>query len=384
MGICHDYSFKRYCCDKKIKGYFYQGKDNEPKKIYGKEEDIQELPFASETGLQTEYTANPVLDSDFATIETDKFGWYNDFLPKLEQIYRQPEKICLSGAWHSDGDNRELYQLECAAEGLDLMTKMFFTHPQLLKSAIGLCKHSLTSQHYADYCATWQQYITDCKKRYEDSKVKHYYASDPEGLDVAWGKGAEGRPTILLSEPAIEVIVNKLVSQHETGQIQFHIDDFNACYADDANSPKDIPNYGYVSVILPGPEMDRDQVCTQISDEDDKFKNRLWEQPDRGIWLTANVVHCGRTPAEGCSREVYLIEVFSNGNFSSHNGENGHACKNVKSFRMTLSQLLEIQCQIQQSRPREGAAAGAAAHASAAVFTPEAAVFTKANIYYVD
>ena len=377
MGICHEYSFKRYCCDNKIKGYFYQGKDNEPKKIYGKLKDVQELPLAGHNRLGTEYTANSVLESDFAIIETNKFQWYDDFLPKLEQIYRERERV-LSGAWHSDGDNRELYQLDCAAAegfklGFELMTMMFSTHPILLKSAIGLCKHSLTTQHYNDYCETWKQYITDCKKKYEDSKVKHYYESDPEGLDVAWGKRVDGRPTILLSEPAIEVIVNKLVSEHETGQIGFHIDDFNSCYADDDNSPNDIPNYGYVSVILPGPKMDRDQVCTHISDEDDKFEKREWEQPGRGIWVPANVVHCGRTPAQGCSREVYLIEVLSNGNISSHNGENGHACKNVKSFRMTLSHLQAIQ-----QRAAEGAARYSRAAADAS-----AAVSTKANIYYI-
>jgi hypothetical protein len=101
-------------------------------------------------------------------------------------------------------------------------------------------------------------------------------------------------------------------------------------------------------VLLPGSDHPGDQVCTEIS-----TKARDWERNGAGIWLPTNVLHRGRKPTLDRDRQVFLIEVHSNGNFVAQNGVHGHQCKDVKAFRMTLAQLLDIKNRTTYSRVQQ-------------------------------
>ena len=110
-------------------------------------------------------------------------------------------------------------------------------------------------------------------------------------------------------------------------------------HSDDETSAEKLPNYGAVTMLLPGSNQAQDQVCTEIS-----TMGREWERNGMGIWLPTNVLHRGRKPGGVLDRNNYLFEVHSNGTFmAAKDGNEGHNCRNVKAFRITLQQLLEIK-----------------------------------------
>ena len=243
----------------------------------------------------------------------------------------------------ADGDHRTFYQLDCANLGTALMTSVFESHPQLLESAIGLCRQSLTLNDWDDYLIQWHAKRDAFALKFTGKDLADRVYG-PDTFDNAWPE-APGRPTVLMYESAIEVVVQKMVTGATLEDQPFHVDSHHSCFTDDTHDTGDAGersrqrlNYGAVTMLLPGSDRPADQVCTEIS-----TLHRDWERNGAGIWLPTNVLHRGRKPVYNCDRHVYLIEVHSNGNFVAQNGVHGHECKHVKAFRMTLAQLLEIK-----------------------------------------
>ena len=149
MGKAFIRRFSEYCRENKKKGYFYQG-DARKKTIYGKAGDRG----YAERAMKTEYNCEDIHKSDFALVDTSKFWWYSQYLPRLESIFGNPE-TCLEIQKNWDGGNhRTLYQLDCEELGIELMTNVFSSHAELLESAIGLCRQSLTSNDWQTYLDT--------------------------------------------------------------------------------------------------------------------------------------------------------------------------------------------------------------------------------------
>ena len=348
------YRFKQYCQEHKIKGFFYQGDGD--RTIYGKEEDLVDAD------KERNYTCKDVHASDLAFVDTSKFDWYNVYLPQLESIFKNTKPCDVNiSIYDLCGDSRTLSQLDCEDVGIQLMTSIFSSHPEVLNSVIGLCRQSLTLNQWNDY---YQQFENKVKAFYKASIEKHGDCSSearalkeyekalkelrkdrqtdstrsPDTVDNAWPL-VRGRPTQLLHDFAIEVNIHKLVTGADLEDQPFHIDAHHLCYSDDETSAEKLPNYGAVTMLLPGSNQAQDQVCTEIS-----TMGREWERNGMGIWLPTNVIHRGRKPGGVLDRNNYLFEVHSNGTFmAAKDGEKGHNCRNVKAFRITLQQLLEIK-----------------------------------------
>jgi len=282
------YRFKQYCEENqtRIKGIFYQGEGHIT--VYGSKEHLVD------EDKERNYICKDVSESDLAFVDTRKFGWYSVYLPKLELIFKNT-KTCDESIFDIGGDCRTLSQLDC--EDVD-------------ETAL---------KQLREYGWT-------------NSK------NSPDTVDDAWPK-VRGRPTTLLDDFAIEVVIHKLTTGANLEDQPFHIDDHHSCYSDDENKKEKLPNYGAVTMLLPGSDQAQDQVSTEIS-----TMRRQWERNGRGIWLPTNVIHRGRRPDDRLERNNYLFEVHSNGTFiADKDGDKGHNCRNVKAFRITLQQLLEIK-----------------------------------------
>jgi hypothetical protein len=322
-------SFKEYCRTNKIIGYFYQG-DGGTKTIYGNPEDQDD--DLKERNYHCERIIN---ESDLEFVDTSRFEWYSKYIPLLELTFKDTNKRFVQDIFAEDGDHRIFYTLDCEEVGKQLMTNVFSTHEKLLDSAIKLCEQSLTLKVWEDYMTQWEEELEVFGKKedWDAVRMERRRGNDKPNMLNSW-PGAIGRPTQLLNDHAIEVIIQKMVTGANLQDQPFHIDDSQSCYTDDATRL----NYGAVTMLLPGSREPADQVCTEISG-----LTRDWEQNGRGIWLPTNVLHRGRKPDYAQDRHVYLIEVHSNGNFVAKNGINGHRCENVKAFRMTLPELQAIK-----------------------------------------
>jgi hypothetical protein len=330
MGKVFMWRFSDYCRENKKKGYFYQG-DAREKTIYGKAGDRE----YAERVMKTKYNCEDINESGFRLVDTSKFSWYSLYLPRLESIFLNPQRYLEIQKNWDGGNHRTLYQLNCKKLGIELMTNVFSSHAELLESAIGLCRQSLTSKDWQTYLHTWHAKM----KAFAKNDPRIINGSSPDTKDNAW-YGCKGRPTKLLSDKAIEVHIQKLVTYAVADNQEFHVDGDRSCFTDDDadDSGSKRLNYGTVTMILPGSDSPDDQVSTEISG-----KGRDWEHNGAGIWLPTNVLHRGRKPDNARDRHVYLIEVHSNGNFLVQNGDHGHQCKDVKAFRMTLTQLEDIK-----------------------------------------
>jgi hypothetical protein len=315
MGRTFLYRFADYCWDHKIHSCFYQG-EGRHKTIYGRPEDQPDEDVRSKR-----YRCEDVDKSDLAFIDTSRFRWYSEYIPVLEATFANQDLCQKMDVFSDDGDHRTFYQLDCPSLGSALMTSVFATHDALLDSAIGLATQSLTLHDWEEYLRQWQE------KR--DKFAEKGFVHPPSTFDNAWPK-APGRPTVLLDEPAIEVIVQKMVTGATLEDQPFHVDSHHSCFSDvsddagaagaaGAASSRQRLNYGAVTVLLPGSDHPGDQVCTEIS-----TKARDWERNGAGIWLPTNVLHRGRKPTLDRDRQVFLIEVHSNGNFVAQNGVHGH------------------------------------------------------------
>jgi tetratricopeptide (TPR) repeat protein len=340
------YRFKQYCEENqtRIKGIFYQGEGHIT--VYGSKEHLVD------EDKERNYICKDVSESDLAFVDTRKFGWYSVYLPKLELIFKNT-KTCDESIFDIGGDCRTLSQLDCEDVGIPLMISLFSSHPDVLDSAIGLCRQSLTLNHWKNYYETFENKVkafykvkdyADVLKDYETAlkQLREYgwtnSKNSPDTVDDAWPK-VRGRPTTLLDDFAIEVVIHKLTTGANLEDQPFHIDDHHSCYSDDENKKEKLPNYGAVTMLLPGSDQAQDQVSTEIS-----TMRRQWERNGRGIWLPTNVIHRGRRPDDRLERNNYLFEVHSNGTFiADKDGDKGHNCRNVKAFRITLQQLLEIK-----------------------------------------
>ena len=341
MGRVFSYSFGRYCFENKIKSCFYQG-DYVPRTIYGRAEDVQE------EDKRKGYHCEDHDKSDLEIIDTTKFDkdWYSYYIPLLESTFENKDLCQKMDVFTADGDHRTFYQLNCESIGTALMTSVFESHPALLDSAIGLCRHSLTNTHWHNYKKLYNEKLeafveTNAKNVNADrlEEWKRHMSVPMDTFDNAWPR-APRRPTKLLDEPAIEVIVQKMVTGATLEDQPFHVDSHHSCFtgAGTKADSEEALNYCAVTMLLPGSNKPADQVCTEISG-----KTRDWEQNGTGIWLPTNVLHRGRKPVHKCDRHIYLIEVHSNGNFVAENNVHGHQCKDVKAFRMTLPQLEAIK-----------------------------------------
>ena len=325
MGRAFVYRFADYCRDNKIKGYFYQG-GAEAKTIYGSSADLED-------GDRTRnFKYEDVDKSDLAFVDTSKFDWYTHYLPLLDSAFQNETLRGTIDVFLNDGDHRTFYQIDCAEIGTALMTSVLSSHAKLLDSAIGLCMQSLTLNDWNKYLENW---YTRLQVFTGSTALTSIHVTPPDTLDDAWSEAPE-RPTALLYENAIEVVIHKMVTGAKLEAQPFHIDSHHSCYNDDPT--KQCLNYGAVTMLLPGSTKPGDQVSTHIS-----TKARDWERNGAGIWLPTNVVHRGRQPVDDCDRHIYLIEVHSNGNFVAKDGGQGHKCKDVKAFTMTLAQLLKIK-----------------------------------------
>lgn len=330
MAPSFSYTFSEFCQARQKIGYFYNGNDDE-KTIYGRAQDQTE----ADREQHPNYKFKALQDSDLAFVDSRKFYWYDMYLPTLESIFENENLCQITNSLTDNGDNRTFYQLDCEKSnnldlGISLMANLFLTHEKILDSAIGLCSHSLTLDDWKKYTEEWNSRMNAFHKRFPQTRYFHM-----DTLNDAWPR-AKGRPTQLLAEPAIEINIQKLVTSVEVEQQPFHIDDHNSCFTDDLN--KGCPNYGSVTMLLPGSSDNEDQVSTEIS-----TLCRDWECNGRGIWFPTNILHRGRKTEYNRNRHVYLIEVHANGTFIAKNGVHQHECKNVKAFRMTLSQLLRIK-----------------------------------------
>jgi hypothetical protein len=217
MGRTFLYRFADYCWDHKIHSCFYQG-EGRHKTIYGRPEDQPDEDVRSKR-----YRCEDVDKSDLAFIDTSRFRWYSEYIPVLEATFANQDLCQKMDVFSDDGDHRTFYQLDCPSLGSALMTSVFATHDALLDSAIGLATQSLTLHDWNEYLRQWQE------KR--DKFAEKGFVHPPSTFDNAWPK-APGRPTVLLDEPAIEVIVQKMVTGATLEDQPFHVDSHHSCFSD--------------------------------------------------------------------------------------------------------------------------------------------------------
>jgi hypothetical protein len=348
-----------YSAARSLKPFVFRG-EGPHKTIYGRPEDQPD-----EDKRTKRYHCEDIDKSDLAFIDTSRFRWYSEYIPVLEATFENQDLCQKMDVFSADGDHRTFYQLDSPSLGSALMTSVFASHEKLLDSAIGLAMQSLTLNDWNNYLRRWHAKHDAFAQKglWNDARRLADYVYPPDTFNNAWPQ-APGRPTVLLYEPAIEVIVQKMVTGATLADQPFHVDSHHSCYTDVAGvagvaefsaapaasddsdgveRSRQRLNYSAVTMLLPGSDHPGDQVCTEISTQP-----RTWERNGAGIWLPTNVLHRGRKPTLNHDRQVYLIEVHSNGNFVAQNGVHSHQCKDVKAFRMTLAQLLDIKNRIMQ------------------------------------
>jgi hypothetical protein len=136
--------------------------------------------------------------------------------------------------------------------------------------------------------------------------------------------------TVLLEEPVIEVLVHKSETYHPQG---FHVDNILMCFPGEQQN--NCSNYCMTTILLQTSRRPRDRVPIQISENESTWP-RVSE--DR-VFVPSNVLHQDAWLYQDEPREVYMIQLLANGMPQDRNGIGEHMCKDVKTFRMTLSEL---------------------------------------------
>jgi len=147
----------------------------------------------------------------------------------------------------------------------------------------------------------------------------------------------------LLEEPAIEVLVHKSETCYPQG---FHVDDIDMCFTDEPQN--NCSNYGMATILLPASRRPQDRVAIQRSGSE-----RTWpEAPEDGVFVPSNVLYRDARLYQDAPREVYMIQLLANGMPHNKNGIGEHICKDVKAFRMTLSELKYIKASVSRHLKR--------------------------------
>jgi len=335
MGKVFEYSFKQWLKRKKIKSIFYSGSGELSRTLYGKLSDFP-VDYASW------YSYHDITLSDFQQINTRSFLWYDFFLPLFlplfEKVAEGNARVHYVRAEHGH-DEQIIHNVEAPELGRHLMTEIFRTHETLLDSAIRMCALSLTSEHWNSYARDYAEWL---KTVPESAKLRNR-VTDPDTYGQAWGDGFWDRPTVLLEEPAIEVLVHKSETYNPQG---VHVDDIDMCFTGEPQN--NCSNYGMATILLPASRRPQDRVAIQRSGSE-----RTWpEVPEDGVFVPSNVLYRDARLYQDEPREVYMIQLLANGMPHNKNGIGEHICKDVKAFRMTLSELKYIKASVSQHLKR--------------------------------
>ena len=323
MGRMYEYTFKSWLIRKKKKSIFYYGEQN--RTIYG---DQSDFPGVWGHGYKYENTTL----SDFQTINTSRFPWYDFFIPELKKVWEGNTHVHYVRGEHGN-DDQIVYNVEAQTLGKQLMTEMFRTHTTLLDSAIRMCELSLTSKDWESYEMDYAEWLTTVpSSAFRGNRV---LAIDTN--DRAWGAGFWERPTLLLPEPAIEVLVHKSETYHPHG---FHVDDLNMCFPGN--------NYGMATILLPASRGPRDRVAIQLSESEITRP----EGSGDGVFVPSNVLYQDAPLYQDETREVYMIQLLANGMPHDKDNIGEHRCRDVKAFRMTLSELTDIKAVVRRNLNR--------------------------------
>lgn len=329
MGKIEEYTFKQWLIRNKIKSIFYSEKPE--KTVYGKFSD-----FAEEWTYR--YNYQDITLSDFQQINTRMFPWYDFFLPKLKKVEEGNTHVhCVRG--ENGNDDQIVYNVEAPELGKQLMTEMFRTHEPLLDSAIRMCALSLTSEHLNSYARDYAAWL----KLVPQSAFRENRVHDIDTYGRAWGAGFWDRPTVLLDEPAIEVLVHKSETYHPQG---FHVDDIHMCFPGEQQN--NCSNYGMATILLPASRRPRDRVATQISGSESTWPGCS----EDGVFVPSNVLYRDAPLYQDEPREVYMIQLLANGMPHDRNHIGEHMCKDVKAFRMGLSELKDIKASVHRNLNR--------------------------------
>jgi len=329
MGKVEEYTFKKWLKHNKIKSVFYSGEHE--KIVYGKASDFPQR-WASRCNYRD------IAQSDFQQINTRSFLWYEFFLPKLKIVEEGNTRVHYVRGEHGH-DDQIMYNLEAPELGKQLMTEMFRTHASLLDSAIRMCALSLTSEHWNSYARDYAEWLKNVPERaFLQNRV-----NDIDTHARAWGDGFWDRPTVLLEEPAIEVLVHKSETHHPQG---FHVDDIDLCFPGEPQN--NCSNYGMATILLPASRRPRDRVAIKTSGSE----NTSPDLPEDGVFVPSNVLYQDARLYQDEPREVYMIQLLANGMPHNKNGIGAHICKDVKAFRMTLSELKHIKASVSRDLKR--------------------------------
>jgi hypothetical protein len=328
MGKVEEYTFKQWLQRNKIKSIVYSG---EHKNIYGKRSDFPNYQASA-------CKFHDITQSDFQQINARGFLWYDFFLPKFKKVEEGSTRVHYVRGEHGH-DDQIIYNIEAPELGKQLMTEMFKTHENLLESAIRMCALSLTSEHWSAYGrdhAEWLKTVPEVAFRRE--RVR-----DVDTYGRAWGRGFWDRPTVLLEEPAIEVLVHKSETHHPQG---FHVDDVDMCFPGEQHH--NCSNYGMATILLPASRRPRDRVAIQMSGSESTWPGGS----EDGVFVPSNVLYQDARLYQDEPREVYMIQLLANGMPHNRNGVGEHICKDVKAFRMTLSELNYIKASVSRNLKR--------------------------------
>ena len=314
MGKWRGYTFKSWLIRKKKKSIFYYGEQS--RTIYG---DYPDFPGSWGYGYNYLKTGQ----SDFQTINTSRFPWYDFFIPELKKVWEGNTHVPYVRGEHGN-DHQIICNVEAQTLGQRLMTEMFRTHTTLLDSAIRMCELSLTLKD-------WESYESDYAEWFKTVPPSATRVLEMDILGRAWGDGFWERPTVLLEEPAIEVLVHKSETYHPQG---FHVDDLDMCFPGNGKN-----NYGMATILLPASRRPQDRVAIQISESEITRP----EGSGDGVFVPSNVLYQDAPLYQDETREVYMIQLLANGMPHDKNDIGKHKCRDVKAFRMTLGDLKAIK-----------------------------------------
>ena len=331
-------TFARWLKQQKIKSIFYHGErprnerydpELEPT-MYGLRKNLT-------PGMENCVYARAPAESDLQQINARAFLWFNHFLPRVDAI----DDDNAHTHFERGGGAHVIYNMEAPELIKELFTDILKTHPGVLDAAIRMCALSLTEDHWQAYRhdhAKWLQTVG------ERARERGPMYVDPQTLAEAWGPEFKNRPTLLLDEPAIEVLLYK-----SEGFVcrEWHLDNDYASFPGDQRDS--IINYGVARILLPGSRAAQDRVAIEASGRPGTWPSAEAGE-EAGVFVPSNVLNrdvClpqDRQEHAILNKKCWIIQLCANG-MPAAERDCGlqHAHAHVRPIRVTLSELERIK-----------------------------------------
>jgi len=285
-------------------------------------------------------------ESDLQQIDARAFSWFNNFLPRADAI---EDELARPHVERGRGARAQvIYNVEAPELIRELITEILETHPRVLDAAIRMCALSLTTAHWQAYLrdhAEWMQALPENPRR-----SGALPANTPEN---AWGRGFLSRPTVLLDEPAIEVLLYK-----SEGFVcrEWHLDNDYASFPGDQRDS--IINYGVARILLPGSRAAQDRVAIEASGRPGTWPSAEAGK-EAGVFVPSNVLNrdvClpqDRQEHAIRNKKCWRIQLCANGMPATESDcDSIYTHAFLRPIRVTLSELQRVKDSLRRNLAR--------------------------------